>query len=89
MNKKLTLNVDESIINFAKNYSKENNQSISNIFEKYLMRLKEETKEAKISQDASELYGIIGNSEIPDKKEIRKRLYEKSINWSEYNYRFS
>ena len=89
MNKKLTLNVDESIINFAKNYSKENNQSISNIFEKYLMRLKEETKEAKISQDASELYGIIGNSEIPDKKEIRKRLYEKSINWSEYNCRLS
>jgi len=80
MNKKLTLNVDESIINFAKNYSKENNQSISNIFEKYLMRLKEETKEVKISQDAHELYGIIEKEEFPDKKEMRKRLYEKSIN---------
>jgi hypothetical protein len=79
MNKKLTLNVDESIIDFAKTYSKVNNQSISNIFEKYLIRLKEETKEIKISEDARELYGIISKDEFPDKKEMRKRFYEKSI----------
>lgn len=79
MNKKLTLNVDESLIDFAKTYSKESNQSISNIFEKYLIRLKTNTKEVKISEDARELYGIISKNELPDKKEMRKRLYEKSI----------
>jgi len=79
MNKKLTLNVDESIIDFAKNYSKKSNQSISNIFEKYFIRLQMETKEVKISEDARELYGIISKNELPDKKEMRKRFYEKSI----------
>jgi hypothetical protein len=79
MNKKLTLNVDESIIDFAKTYSRANNQSISNIFEKYLIRLKEETKEIEISEDARQLYGIISKDELPDKKEMRKRFYEKSI----------
>ena len=80
MNKKLTLNVDESLIDFAKTYSKNSNQSISSIFEKYLIRLKTETKEVKISEDARELYGIICKNELPDKKEMRKKLYEKSIN---------
>jgi hypothetical protein len=79
MNKKLTLNVDESLINYAKTYSKESNQSISSIFEKYLIRLKNETQGVEISEDARELYGIISNTELPDKKEMRKRLYEKSI----------
>ena len=79
VNKKLTLNVDESLIDFAKNYSKESNQSISGIFEKYLIRLKNETKEVTISEDARELYGIISKDEFPDKKEMRKRFYEKSI----------
>ena len=79
MNRKLTLNVDESLIDFARNYSKESNQSISNIFEKYLIRLKNETKSVEISEDARELYGIISKDELPDKKEMRKRFYEKSI----------
>ncbi len=33
MNKKLTLNVDDSVIQFAYLYSKETNQSISPLFE--------------------------------------------------------
>ncbi|GAB6091694.1 DUF6364 family protein [Spirochaeta dissipatitropha] len=80
MNKKLTLNVDESIIDFAKKYSKVNNQSISKIFEKYLIRLKDETKDTDFSDDARELYGIINKESFPDKKVIRKSFYEKSIN---------
>ena len=79
MNKKLTLNVDESLIDFAKTYSKESDQSISSIFEKYLIRLKNETKEINVSEDARELYGIISKNELPDKKEMRNNLYEKSI----------
>lgn len=80
MNKKLTLNVEESLIDFAKTYSKESNQSISNIFEKYLIRLQNQAKEIKVSDDAKELYGIIDKTELPDKKEMRKEFYEKSIN---------
>ncbi len=88
MNKKLTLNVDDSLIDFAKTYSKQSNQSISNLFEKYLLRLKNKTLNKNISEDARELYGIIKNHEFPDKKEMRKRFYEKSIDWSEHNNRY-
>ena len=79
MNKKLTLNVDESIIDFAKTYSKKSNQSISSIFEKYLIRLKTETKEMQISEEARELYGIISKNELPDKKEMRKKFAEQTV----------
>lgn len=77
MNKKLTLSVDESLIDFAKKYSKLNSQSISSIFEKYLIRLKEETSEI-VSEPVNELYGIMEDRPLPDKKEIRKFFYEKS-----------
>ncbi len=78
MNKKLTLNVDESLIDFAKSYSKASNQSISSIFEKYLIRLKEGKENIEVSEDARELYGIIGNEKLPDKKKMRAEFYEKS-----------
>jgi hypothetical protein len=58
MNKKLTLNIQDNLIDFAHKYSKKTNQSITAIIEKYLSRLKEETEPAKISDDAKKLYGI-------------------------------
>ena len=79
MNKKLTLNVDEEIIKFAHKYSKETDQSISSIIEKYLLRLKSKFTHNSISQEAEEIYGIFENSTLPDKKTMRKNFYEKSI----------
>ena len=84
MNKKLTLNVDESLIDFAKAYSKESNQSISNIFEKYLpiiaefsMKLSDNKKPPEITP----LMKAVGAS-IPDVerkiKEVTKIAGEDS-----------
>lgn len=80
MNKKLTLNVNEEIIDFAHRYSKKTNQSISQIVEKYLKRLKQDIDQAELSQETSALYGILENTYVMDKKEMRKKFYEKSIN---------
>jgi len=80
MNKKLTLNVNEEIIDFAHRYSKKTNQSISHIVEKYLKRLKQDIDQEELSPETSELYGILENTNVIDKKEMRKKLYEKSIN---------
>ena len=71
-NKKLTLNVDENLIEFAHQYSKISRQSISGLFEKYLLRLKQEISHEDISSEAIELYGILDKDILPDKKEMRK-----------------
>jgi hypothetical protein len=78
MDKKLTLNVDEELIEFAHRYSKKTHQSISHLVEKYLKRLKQDIDQEELSQETNELYGIIDN--VPDKKKMRKELHEKSIN---------
>ncbi len=80
MNKKLTLNVDESLIDFAHEYSKKTHQSISNIVEKYFLNLKREIDTSKISSSAKEIYGILESNQVPDKDEMRKEFHEKSIN---------
>ncbi|MDA3938629.1 MAG: DUF6364 family protein [Spirochaetia bacterium] len=80
MNRKLTLNVDEQLIEFAHRYSKVSRQSISGLFEKYLLRLKQDVSHEDISSAARDLYGILDKDILPDKKEMRKEFYEKSIN---------
>ena len=80
MDKKLTLNVNEEIIEFAHRYSKKTHQSISHLVEKYLKRLKQDIDQEELSGETNELYGILENENIPDKKGIRKKFYEKSIN---------
>jgi hypothetical protein len=80
MNRKLTLNVDEDLIEFAHQYSKVSRQSISGLFEKYLLRLKQNVNNVDISSSARDLYGILDKETLPDKKEMRKGFYEKSIN---------
>jgi len=80
MNKKLTLNVEENLIKFAHEYSKLSRQSISGLFEKYLLRLQQDVSLEDISSTAKDLYGILSKDILPDKKEMRKEFYEKSIN---------
>ena len=80
MSKKLTLNIDDDIIQFAHNYAKNTNQSISTIVEKYFERLKEKKQKESLSPETEELYGILEKEPLPDKKEMRKALYEKNIN---------
>ena len=53
MKKKLTLSINDDLIDFAHDFSKETNQSISHIVEEYLAELKKQqekgTKEQKLS----------------------------------------
>ncbi len=78
MNKKLTLNIDESLIDFAHLYSKKTNQSISSIIEKYLTALKKENDALNLSSVAGELYGFFMNDPVPDTNEMSMFLHEKN-----------
>ncbi len=80
MNKKLTLNIDDSLIEFAHDYSKKTKQSISSIVEKYFENLKEKKNINNLSRSTNELYGILSDTPLPDKKTMRKEFHEKSIN---------
>ena len=82
MNKKLTLNVDDSVIEFAHLYSKETNQSISSLFEKYLkgiQRQHQQHQQSDLSPVTLELRGAFKNLDIPDKHELRRIFHEKSL----------
>jgi hypothetical protein len=80
MNRKLTLNIDEELITFAHDYSKTTKQSISDMVEKYLQYLHDEVDTSSLTPEAQALHGILDEQEIPDKKELRRAFYEKSIN---------
>ncbi len=81
MNTKLTLTIEESVINKAKDYAKGRGDSLSNLIENYLKTV---TKNSTINKNA-ELSPLIkslkGSFKAPDdfdyKKELRKELSKK------------
>jgi len=85
MKKKLTLSINDDLIDFAHDFSKETNQSISHIVEEYLAELKKQqekgTKEQKLNKRIEKLYGAFENEPIPDKKDLRRAFHEKNYNW--------
>ncbi len=77
MSKKLTLNIDDDLITFAHNYSKQNGISVSKLVEQYLCKLKTVSTSQKLNQKTLGLYGIFKDAPIPDKKTLRERFHEK------------
>ena len=75
MNKKLTLSVDDSIINRAKEYAEEHNQSLSEIVETYfrIITTGNEAEEKEISPVVSELLGSV---KVPDDFDYEKDRLE-------------
>ena len=72
MNKKLTLFLDERVINQAKSYAERHKETLSGMVEKYFNYLtaKNQNKtKARISREIEELIGII---RIPDNLDIKK-----------------
>lgn len=60
MDKKLTLSLDGTIIESAKNYAKSNNISLSKLIESYLTLLtKRKTKHSQITPLVESLSGVI------------------------------
>ncbi|PCE63884.1 DUF6364 family protein [Sediminicola luteus] len=79
MDKKLTLSLDQAIIENAKKYAKSNNISLSKLIESYLSSLIKQKKESThITPLVESLSGVISLDEDFDiKDEYGKYLIEK------------
>lgn len=74
MQSKLTLTVDQDVIESAKEYAKKNNRSLSNVIEEYLKSLSEVTNlrgQPKLSKLVRELKGSVKD---PDPTKSYKEL---------------
>jgi len=84
MNKKLTLLLDETIINQAKDYAKKQNETLSGMVEKYFTFITTKNPKkvsVKASREIEKLSGIIS---IPNdfniKEDYRKYRSDKVLN---------
>ena len=83
MNKKLTLLIDETIINQAKSYAERHKETLSGMVEKYFTYITtknpDNTKE-RIHQEIEDLVGIITITDNLDvKKEYRRHRADKAF----------
>jgi len=80
MNVKLTLQLDKDIIDKAKQYAKENNQSLSLLVQNYFNFISEneEIEKIQISQNIKDISGIIKlDTKTNTKEEYKKYILEK------------
>lgn len=79
MNTKLTLNIDQSIINEAKTYAKSQSVSLSKLIENYLSSLTKKNKEkSNVSLLVESLTGVISiDADLDYKKEYGDYLAKK------------
>jgi hypothetical protein len=74
MNTKLTLNIDQNVIEEAKFYAKNNSISLSKLIENYLLSLtKKESNTTKISPLVESLTGVISLESTDYKKDYLKK----------------
>lgn len=74
---KLTITLEDSVINRAKRYAKKSGRSLSDIIESYLDSLtkKENNAEKEMNDDLKRLFGATNiPASLDHKKEIRKIL---------------
>ncbi len=83
MNTKLTLTIEQEIIERAKNYAKEKNRSLSDIIENYLKMLTKSERKQKIEKLNPIVKSLKGSFKMPKnmdyKKELGNRLEEKYL----------
>jgi len=78
MNTKLTLNIDQNVIEKAKNYAKSNSVSLSKLIENYLLSLtNKKVDETKVSHLVESLTGVISLENENYKKEYADYLANK------------
>ena len=82
MNTKLTLTIEQSVIEKAKKYAKEKERSLSDLIENYLKSLTN-SEEKTVENISPQLKSMKGAFKIPKdfdyKKEITERLTEKYL----------
>ncbi len=80
MDSKLTLKLNESVINQAKQYAEANNISLSKLIENYLRAITTENKEnTKISPLVESLTGVIKLDEDDYRKDYTDFLHKKYL----------
>ena len=78
MNTKLTLNIDDNVIEEAKFYAKNNSVSLSKLIENYLLSLtKIKSNTSKVSPLVESLTGVISLESADYKKEYSDYLSKK------------
>lgn len=80
MNTKLTLTIEKSVIEKAKDYAKKSGRSLSDLIESYLQRLISESElgEETVPEEFKDLFGSVNlPSDLDDKTAIRKIMSEK------------
>jgi hypothetical protein len=78
MQTKLTLRLEDSLIQQAKSYAKQHDKSLSQVVADYFQILAQQTKKPAISPITKSLIGILDSSDI-DKKDYKKHLEEKYL----------
>jgi len=83
MNTKLTLTIEQEIIERAKLYAKSKNRSLSDIIENYLKILTKEKEKNRTKKLNPVIESLKGSFKMPKnmdyKKELKKRLEEKYL----------
>ncbi len=78
MNTKLTLNIDQNVIEEAKSYAKNHRVSLSKLIENYLLSLTNKNEEkSKVSPLVESLTGVINLESKDYKKEYSDYLANK------------
>lgn len=80
MSTKLTLNLEKSILDKAKQYAKQKGRSLSDLIENYLETI---TKEQEQIEPSDKLKRLKGSVKLPvdfdEKKELRASIEEKHL----------
>lgn len=82
MNTKLTLTIEQAVIEKAKKYAKDKERSLSNLIENYLMALTKESdvNEIELTPIVKSLKGsFTAPKDFDYKKELTNRLSEKYV----------
>lgn len=80
MNSKLTLTIEKSIIEKAKQYAHKSGRSLSSLIEAYLEKITQtEVTKEQVPDEFKELFGSVNfPSEMDDKKIIRSIMQKKN-----------
>jgi replicative DNA helicase len=83
MNTKLTLTIEQDVIQKAKDYAKKKNRSLSDIIENYLKSLTKEENKSRKQNLSPVVQSLKGSFKMPVdydyKEELRKGLEEKYL----------
>jgi len=78
MQTKLTLRLDDSLIQQAKNYAKQHDKSLSQVVADYFHMLTQQTEQSSISPITKSLIGILDSNNV-DENDYKKHLEEKYL----------